>query len=75
MAISATSLILGTSSSSRVASSTRSRDEIVPLLHAEELFEAAPDPQDLPVIAGSGTPTLSPRQAVVGRVIAARRGR
>jgi fermentation-respiration switch protein FrsA (DUF1100 family) len=30
------------------------RDEIVPLLHAEELFEAAPDPKRLHVIQGVG---------------------
>ena len=30
------------------------RDEIVPLLHAEELFEAAPEPKQLHVIEGVG---------------------
>ncbi len=30
------------------------RDEIVPLLHAEALFEAAPEPKDLQVIEGVG---------------------
>jgi fermentation-respiration switch protein FrsA (DUF1100 family) len=30
------------------------RDEIVPLLHAEALFEAAPEPKQLHVIEGVG---------------------
>jgi fermentation-respiration switch protein FrsA (DUF1100 family) len=32
----------------------RNRDEIVPLLHAEALFEAAPDPKRLHIIEGVG---------------------
>jgi alpha-beta hydrolase superfamily lysophospholipase len=54
------------------------RDEIVPLLHAEELFEAAPDPKELHASRASGT-TSSPlggteRDAVSADFVA-RRGR
>ena len=50
-------------------------DELVPLLHAEELFEAAPDPEELHVIAGPGTTTSSLAGGESAAVIAARRRR
>jgi hypothetical protein len=46
------------------------------LLHAEQLLEAAPDPQELHVIAGLGHADLvAPAGGESAAVMAARRGR